>query len=96
MGAGLTVLRTRPTRTFLKSLQKLDRKGRDRVLAAVQKFQANQSLPSLNLEKLSGKPDRWTIRVDGGDRILLTKAEDVDGAFWILHDFGPHDSYRRW
>lgn len=87
--------RCRYTARFLAYLKDLDRKPRERVYKTIDKFQNNPSLPGLNLEKLSGHESLWSIRITGGDRILLSKAQDEEGEIWVFENAGPHDIYRR-
>lgn len=74
----------------------MDRPLREAALKAIQKFEINHRLPGLNLEKLAGRDDSWTIRINAGHRILLSRGQDEQGEVWFLEDVGPHDSYRGW
>lgn len=87
--------RVKRTPRFIAALEKMDRKGRERALKAVDKFIVNPRLPGLKLEKLQGFENMWSIRFGGGDRILLSKGEDDRGEVWTLHDAGPHEIYRK-
>jgi hypothetical protein len=89
------VARVRYSRRFLSALKRLDRQPRERALRAIDKFIKDPSLPGLNLEKLPGFDNKWSIRVTQGDRILLSRDQDDRGEIWTLHDLGPHDIYRR-
>ena len=87
--------RVRYSPRFLDTLKRLDRQPRERALKAIDKFIQNPSLPGLNLGRLPGFGDKWSIRVTRGDRILLSRDEDGQGEIWTLHDLGPHDIYRK-
>lgn len=87
--------RWRATSRFLTYLKRLDRASRERVEQAIKRFELDPSHPGLRLEKLGGGESAWSIRVAGGDRILLTKMRDDQGEVWIIEDAGPHDVYRR-
>ena len=76
-------------------MSKLDRKAQDRALKTISKFERMPGLPGLELEKLGGFQNLWSIRVSQGDRILLSKGVDEEGELWTLEDIGPHDVYRR-
>lgn len=89
-------MKTRTTRRFRQHLQGLNRQDREVILRAIEKFIRNPGLPGLNLEKLSGTPNDWSIRASIKVRILLTKLFDEDGEdVWIFTDAGSHEIYKR-
>jgi mRNA-degrading endonuclease RelE of RelBE toxin-antitoxin system len=83
-----------PAKSFLKDVQKLDRKDQEKVWKAVQKFTHNHSLPGLNFEKLAGYENLWSIRADISLRILLSRTDSDGDVVWFLEGVGPHDVYR--
>lgn len=88
-------MKTEVNGRFLQFLDSLDRKPREAVFKAIEKFTANPSLPGLKLEKLAGFPNRWSIRVSIHTRLLLSKTVDEDGMeVWIFIDGGSHQVYR--
>lgn len=87
--------RIRWSRTFEKSFRKLPAKIQDGAFRAVSNFLEDPSRPSLNLEKLRGNEDYWSIRINAGYRILLRLEPDLEGDVFRLMDIGPHDVYRR-
>lgn len=62
--------------------------------AALLKFKADPSLPSLRFRPLKGRKDHFIINPTRGDRIILRR--DADDLYAVI-DVGPHDNvYRRW
>ena len=80
---------------YLHALGRLEGTVQQRVFEALEKFEREPGLPGLNLEKLKGHENLWSIRVTRGFRILLSKTNAAEGPQWILADVGPHDVYRR-
>ena len=83
------------SRAFEKSFRTLAPAAQNSAFRAVEKLIQNPRHPSLNLEKLRGTADFWSIRVNQGFRILLSSGRDEDGDFYRLEDVGSHDIYRR-
>ncbi len=59
---------------------------------AVLKFCENPSRPGLNLERLGGVGDLWSMRVNKDVRIILHKADDA----WMVLHVDHHDAAYRW
>lgn len=57
-------------------------------------FIENPRHPSLNFEKLAGKPDLYSIRLSRGSRAILRRAEDAGGEVFEVLLIRPHDIYR--
>lgn len=89
------MVRIRWSRTFEKAFRKLSPNLQDATFRAVRKLMEGAGRRSLNLERLHGSRDYWSIRVNAGCRILLRLESDSEGSAFRLKDVGPHDIYRR-
>lgn len=76
-----------------KKYVKNNLKGYKEFDKAVKFFSLNPSHPSLNIEKLSGAKDVYTIRLNKSDRIFFIWKKE-NRALFI--DIGKHDKYRRY
>lgn len=61
----------------------------------LEKLTTTPARRGLNLEKLRGFDDLYTVRVDRGTRILLRLEIDEDGEHYVLLRVGPHDAIYR-
>lgn len=80
--------------SFSKSVHKFTKNNLQRAKAVkktLRLFQENPKYPSLHVEKLSGEKI-WTIRIDRGNRLFFTWADEEDTVIFFL--VGPHDAYR--
>lgn len=75
---------------FEKALARLAAEDRRRALKAIEPFSANPRHPSLNFERLTGHPDKYTIRVTRGLRMLL---QAVDDDYVLVVTVDNHDLY---
>jgi mRNA-degrading endonuclease RelE of RelBE toxin-antitoxin system len=87
-------LRLSVEETYAKGLKSLPPDRRKAANAALMKFVADPSLPSLRFRPLRGRPNHFIINPTRGDRVILRK--DADDLYAAV-DVGPHDNvYRRW
>lgn len=88
-------MRLRVADRFRKSLKALDPTLQKQALAALDKLQTAPARKGLNLEKLRGHDNLYTIRVNRNFRVLLRQEFDDDGELFTLLSVGPHDvTYR--
>lgn len=66
----------------------------EQVSRAFGLFVENPRHPSLNFEKLAGKTNLYSIRLNRGDRAILRSTQDEDGELFEVLLIGPHDIYR--
>lgn len=82
--------------SFAQSYRKLAGDLRAAADRALLKLQEKPPRPSLNLERIKGTDNYWSIRVNKGYRILLRLETDEEGEVFVAVMVGPHDSYRSW
>jgi hypothetical protein len=79
---------------FLKAVKKLPPDRKERVNAALTRFQEAPDRSGLDFRPLKGAPGFFIIDSVHGDRVILRK--DAPDLFAAV-DAGPHDNvYRRW
>jgi plasmid maintenance system killer protein len=88
-------IRLKLERRFLKSFAALSPDLKRRAEAALVRLQQQPDAPGLNLEKLRGFTDYYTIRVNRNFRILLRHERDEHGELFAVADIGPHDAIYR-
>ena len=91
----MKLLRLRYTDRFQKAFDRLEGVQKRRVLISLEKLMAAPQRRGLNLEKLRGFDDLYTVRVDRGMRILLRQELDENGELYALLSVGPHDAVYR-
>lgn len=75
------------SKTFRRRCEKSQPDLVAQAQAALSKFVSNPHQHSLNFEKVKGRADYHTIRVNGGDRLVLRKTGKDS---YDVIDFGSH------
>jgi mRNA-degrading endonuclease RelE of RelBE toxin-antitoxin system len=78
---------------FEKSFARLHPDLRKAAARALQKLLENPESRGLNPEPIEG--EMYSIRVNRGFRILLSKRQDGAEVCYVAEDVGSHDIYRR-
>lgn len=76
-----------------KALRALSAENRKRAAKAFQRSQENPRHPSLNLERLRGHQNLYSIRISISHRAILRRVEGADNSYELV-DIDPHDIYR--
>jgi hypothetical protein len=76
---------------FKRTISKFDSNQKDATKSTLKKFMSNPKSPGLNFESVRNAPGFFTIRANGGDRIVLERIPEG----YMVYDIGTHDIYRR-
>lgn len=88
-------MRLRITEGYRRSVGRVPDRIRKSATQALVKFVENPRHPGLNLERLMGWEDTYSIRVNRQYRILLVRESDEAGELFAAVDIGTHQIYRR-
>lgn len=88
-------MRLRRSPRFDKDLADLDPLVRRRALDALYKLLSNPGRRGLNLEKLTGVDDLYSVRVNRNYRIIMRRGFDSEGELFGLLRVRPHDAAYR-
>ena len=88
-------MRIRVTERYRRSVDRMPHRIRKAAAQALVKLVENPRSRGLNLERLSGWEDTYSIRVNRQYRILLVREVDAAGELFAVVDIGTHQIYRR-
>jgi mRNA-degrading endonuclease RelE of RelBE toxin-antitoxin system len=83
-------MKFRLTRSYERGYKKLSTQNQNRVDEALTTLAKNPDHPSLNIEKVAGNKNIWSIRATQKLRITFEREGDVI----ILRKVGSHEVYR--
>ncbi len=88
-------MRFQPSKRFTKKFRKADQSLQKKIRKALVKLQNDPNSTGVNLEKIRGRTNFYSARIDLAQRFLLRKRRDADGVYWQVVDFGSHDETYR-
>jgi hypothetical protein len=78
-------------RTFWRLFNSLPADVKRQVRTAFAHFQHDPFHPHLHFKPMKGRPNWWSVRIDGGYRAVGRRQGDLIDWLWI----GDHDAYLR-
>jgi len=84
-------MKSRTTKRFRKSLEKLPEHVQERAEKAYELWKEDPSHPGLRFKKVHSSRPIYSARISRDHRVLGVRREDYMVWFWI----GPHDEYER-
>jgi mRNA-degrading endonuclease RelE of RelBE toxin-antitoxin system len=88
-------MRIRVTERYRRSAARLPDRIRSRATDALGRLVENPQYPGLNLERIVGWENAYSIRVNRQYRILLLREVDETGDLYAVVDIGTHQIYRQ-
>ena len=88
-------MRIRLTERYRRSLGRVPDRIRKAAARALVRLVEDARHTGLNLERLTGWDDTYSIRINRQYRILLLREVDEIGEFFAVVDIGTHEIYRR-